>query len=176
MSKEAAALQKLLHVLDDTSTLYRRVAFETTSSHLKLLLQRIAKTHQWIADDLAERMLTASGHPERGGSLLGPWRALQANWRVRISRDFELACATQVLRREDGVQRCFDEAVAGVAAGDLRNHLQKQRRAIERACTQIECFVSPMGVRVPAEPARQPIRATAQQASTGARSRVAKSG
>jgi uncharacterized protein (TIGR02284 family) len=176
MSREAAALQKLLHVLDDTSTLYRRVAFKTTSPRLKLLLQRTAKTHQWIADDLAQRMAAAGGNPERGGSVLGPLRALQANWRVRISRDSELACATRMLRREDRVQRCFDEAVAGVAAGDLCNHLQKRRREIERACTQIECLVSPMGVRLPAEPTRQPIRATAHQASRSARSRVAKSG
>jgi uncharacterized protein (TIGR02284 family) len=163
MKQEFAVLQKLLHVLDDTSTLYHRVAPKTTSSHLKLVLQWTAKTHQWIADDLAERMTAAGGSPERGGSLLGPLRALQARWLARISPDIELAYATQTLRREDGVLQCFDEAVAGVADGDLRNHLQMQRREIERACMQIECLVSPMGVRVPTEPARQPIRATAHQ-------------
>jgi len=163
MKQEIAVLQKLLHVLDDTSTLYHRVAFKTTSSHLKLVMQWTATTHQWIADDLAERMTAAGGNPERGGSLLGPLRALQANWLARISPDIELAYATQMLRREDGVLQCFDEAVAAVTGGDLRNHLQMQRREVERACTQIECLVSPMGVRVPTEPTRQPIRATTHQ-------------
>ncbi len=163
MSKEIATLQKLLYVLDDTSTRYRCLVPKTTSSHFKFLLQWTAKTHQWIADDLAERMTATGGNPERGGSLWGPLRALQWNWLIRISPDIELAYATQTLRREDGVLQCFDEAVAGVAAGDLRNHLQQQRREIERACTQIECLVSPMGVRVPTEPARQPIRAAAHQ-------------
>jgi len=163
MKQEIAALQKLLHVLDDTSTLYHGVAFKTTSSHLKLVMQWTAKTHQWIADDLAERMTAIGGNPERGGSLLGPLRTLQANWRARISPDIELAYATQTLRREDGVQQCFDEAVAGLADGDLHNHLQTQRREIERACTQIECLISPIGIRVPTEPARQPIRAAAHQ-------------
>ena len=163
MSKEVAALQKLIHVLDDTSTLYHRVASKTTSPHLKLMLQRTTETHQWIADGLAERMTAAGGNPVRSGSRLGRLRALQANWLARISPDIELAHATQTLRREDGVQRCFDEAVAGVTAGDLRNHLQKQRREIERACIQFECLISPMGARVPMEPARQPIRATAHQ-------------
>lgn len=163
MNKDIAVLQKLLHVLDDTSTLYRCVAPKTTSSHLELLLQWTARTHQWIADDLAERMTAAGGNPVRGGSRLGPLRTLQANWLARISPDIQLSYATQTLRREDYVQQCFDEAVAGVTDGGLRNHLQMQRREIERACTQIECLVSPMGVRVPTEPPRQPIRATAHQ-------------
>lgn len=159
MNKEIAALQKLLDVLNDSSILYRRLAPKTTSSHLKLLLERAVRIHQWIADELAQRMTTAGGTPKFGGSLLGPMQALRANWLSRISPDIKLAYATQTLRREDGVQRCFDEAVAGVTDGDLRNHLQMQRREIERACVQIECLVSPMGARVPKEPARQPIRA-----------------
>jgi uncharacterized protein (TIGR02284 family) len=161
MSREIVTLQKLLNVLDDTSTLYRRLAPKTTGPHLKLLLQRTAKAHQWIADDLAERMTATGGSPKREGSLLGPLRAQRAKWLARISPDIELAYAIQAERCEDGVLQRFDEAVAEVTDAELCNLLQVQRRELERACTQIECLGSSM--RAHTKPAPRPIRAAVRR-------------
>jgi len=161
MNHETAALQQLLHALDDASTLYRRLAPKTTGSHLELLLERAARTHQWIAGDLAERMQAAGGDPERGGSLLGPWRALRANWLTRINPNLERAYAAQALRCEDRVMQRFDAAVAAATDAGLRNLLQAQERLMENVRTLIECLDPP----VPAytEPAPLPIRADVRQ-------------
>jgi uncharacterized protein (TIGR02284 family) len=163
MNKEIAALQRLLYALDDSSTLFRRLAPKTTSSHLRLVLERAIKVHQWIADELAGRMTAGGGTPRPGGSLLGPLQALRANWLARISPDIELAYVAQAARCEDDVLQCFDEAVAAVPDVRLRDHLQTHLREIERACTQMEYLEPPLPIRAHTEPTPQWIRLTSQQ-------------
>jgi uncharacterized protein (TIGR02284 family) len=166
MNKEIAALQRLLYALDDSSTLFRRLAPKTTSSHLRLVLERAIKVHQWIADELAGRMTAAGGTPRPGGSLLGPLQALRANWLARISPDIELAYVAQVAHCEDGVLQCFDDAVAAVTDVGLRDHLQTHLREIERACTQIEHLGPPLPIQAHSEPTPQWIHVTAQQSGS----------
>jgi len=158
MSHEIATLQHLLHALDDSSMLYRQLAPKTTSSHLKLLLERAVRTHQWIASELAERMLATGGDPERGGSLLGPLHALHANWLARIGPDLERAYVAQALRCEDRVMQRFDEAAAEVTDAKLRNLLQAQERLMENVCTQLGCLGPPVPVSAYTEPAPLPVR------------------
>jgi uncharacterized protein (TIGR02284 family) len=174
MSYETATLQQLLHALDDSSTLYRRLAPKTTSSHLKLLLERAVLTHQWIASELVERMLATGGDPQRGGSLLGPLHALRANWLARIGPDLERAYAAQALRCEDRVLQRFDEAAAETTDAGLRDLLQAQERLMENLCTQLGCLGPPVPVSEYTEPA--PVRAAVRQpgprATAQPRSRV----
>ena len=163
MSKENAALQKLLDALNDSSTLYRRLAPKTTSSHLKLLLERAIRVHQWIADELAERMTTAGGTPRPGGSLLGPLQALRANWLARISPDIELAYVAQTLQREDAVLQRFDAVIADATDTELRSLLQSQEHLMGNVRTQIEHLGPPLPIQAHTEPTQQWIRATAHQ-------------
>ncbi len=160
MYKESAALQKLLYALDDSSALYRRLAPKTTSSHLKLLLERANRTHQWIAGDLAERMTAVGGTPKRGGSLLGPLQAMRANWLARISLDIEQAYATQALQREDSVLQRFDAAIAEATDTGLRSLLQTQEHLMDNVRTQIECFGPPLPGQPHAEAMPQLVEAT----------------
>jgi uncharacterized protein (TIGR02284 family) len=161
MNREIAILQKLLHALNDSSTLYRRLAPKTTSSHFRLLLERAIRTHQWIADDLAERMKLIGGKPKRDGSLLGPVRALHGNWLARVSPDIEQAYAAEALRREDAVLQSFDGAIAEATDAELRKLLQMRERLMESVRTQIECLGPPLPKPPYADPApTQSLRAT----------------
>jgi uncharacterized protein (TIGR02284 family) len=165
MSKEIAALQKLLDALNDSSILYRRLAPKTTSSHLKLLLERAIRIHQWIAEELAERMTTAGGTPKPGGSLLGPLQALRANWLARISPDVELAYVSQALQREDAVLQRFDAVIAEATDTELRSLLQTQEHLMGNVRTQIECLGPPLPVQAYGEPVPQLIQATAYRSA-----------
>lgn len=140
MHNATATLQKLINALDETSTLYLSLAHRTTNSQFTRELQRIAQTHQWIADDLAAQMTKAGGVPERGGSRWCRLRALQSNWRMRISPDIELAYVTQAARREAAVLRCFEAAIDNVTDTGLRCSLLVQSNRIERTYNQFDCF------------------------------------
>ena len=177
MNKESALLQRFLYALNDSSALFRRLAAKTASSHLKLLLERAIRTHQWIADDLARRMTSMGGSPKCHGSTLGPLRALYGNWLARTTPDLEQACATQALRSEDAALQLLDGAIADAMDGELRNLLQTRGRLMDGVRTQIECFRPPLpmaadGDLAPRRLTRVTLHPSAYQAAAPAHRRV----
>ncbi len=148
MSKEIAVVQNLIGALDDSRLQYGERAVRTAHPDLKELLERIARTHRVIADDLAGRLIAAGGKARRHGSRMGPLRARLAEGLARIGFHVETAYASQMEKREAGILHGFRNAVTRVRDIGLRNRLQLHRHEIERASMEIGCLRLAMRVNL----------------------------
>lgn len=147
MNREFATFQNLICALDDTAAFYTRTETKVTSPYFGILLKAIAKTHQQIADELAESMAATGNGTTRGGSLLGSLRTFGAQWRARFSSDIELGYAIRIGECEDHVWRRCRDAIAGAMDVELRHGLELHHREIERASMNLAYLASLLGLQ-----------------------------
>lgn len=155
MTAQVFLLQGLITSLDDARVFHCSIARKVTRTYLQRSLERIIQTHMIVATDLVDHIERIGGRVKRCGSHLAPWRALQAEWRARLSLDIETEYAAQAEKYEVRVLRHFRSARARTRDPGMRDRLMCHGRKIERACADIghhglvmQMQATPLTVRV----------------------------
>lgn len=147
MRSEIITIRHLVKALDDSMLFCHRVHASVTHSSLRYLLERVAETHQRIADGLCEQIAAAGGRVSRKGLTLRLWRVAWSRWLARTSSDFELAYASQTMLREERLLRKFRSALQRTCDHDARSCLAHRLYELERAQAQIRRVVSLMDIQ-----------------------------
>lgn len=142
-SRECAVLQRLISDLDDTRVLYGKLVPLFIRPHLRFLVERIARAHAAIANDLVRQMgLTGGLKARRGGGAVAAVHAHVAGWIALANADVELGCLKRVVRREDRIIRLFRGALDDVK--DLHQSLHRELRELERTVFRIDSLAREM--------------------------------
>lgn len=144
MNRGNARLRGLIHALDDSREFDLGIARKAMSPHIKYLLERAARTHLSIADDLAARVSASGGHMQRNGTRRRRLRTFFANWRARMSPEIETAYVTQARKCEARLLRRFRHAKSRTRNAEMREQLSMHQYRLEYALMEIDSLESLM--------------------------------
>ena len=140
---ERAVVRKLVADLDNTRLLHTTLAPLLIRPHLKFLIERMARAHATIADDLIRQMGgTGAAARERGASGFARMRVRIERWIAITNLDIELGCLKCIARHEGRVTQRLRRALENVRP--LQQSLHRELGQLERLRLRIESLMHEM--------------------------------
>jgi len=133
MGNASATLNDLIELLHDGEKFYAEAAEKVKTPAYQSLFQRMARTKQAIAADLAVHVAAHGEKASNDGTLAGTMRKAYTEVRAKLGKDAEAVYVAQLEQTEDRILEAFRDQLSSDSSVEVRGVVERYYPEVKRA-------------------------------------------